>query len=166
MIKPQLFVDTTEDLESDIKDFQASLQTALKYASTPTDKIKQRNKLHTDDLLLDLIHHKRKFLRLYRQYGSPCYKTLYNQYTTRVKDRLRVLRNESWDGTLSQCNIDKVPPWQMLHRIKNSGAPKRPTALYDQHCYVYHPLDKARVLASTVEDRFAPHHLATPDHEL
>ena len=53
----------------------------------------------------------------------------------------------------------------MLHRIKNSRAPQRPTALCDQHRYVYHPLDKARVLASTLEDRFAPHHLAPPDHE-
>ena len=76
MIQPQLFVDTTDDLETTIKNFQASLQTALKFESTPTDKVKQNNKSHTDDFLLDLIHHKRKFLRLYRQYGSPCYKTL------------------------------------------------------------------------------------------
>ena len=54
----------------------------------------------------------------------------------------------------------------MLHRIKASRAPQKLTALREDLSFVYHPLDKARVLASALEDRFMPHHLAPPDHEI
>ena len=82
-----------------------------------------------------------------------------------MKSRIQVLRDESWNEILSRCNKDKVPPWQMLNRIKRSRAPHKPTALRDQHKHVYHPLDKARVLASALENRFTKHNLAPPNHE-
>ena len=166
MIYPHLHITNTEQLDTAIKTFQASLQTAIQLSSTTTtNKAKQTQNFFNDELLKEYLYHKRKFLKLYRQFGSPCYKALYNKYTNLVKDRLRVLRNESWDETLSRSNIDKTPPWQLLHRVKASRAPQKPTALRDQQSYVYHPLDKARVLASALENRFVPHHLAPPAHE-
>ena len=165
MIQPKLFIQNTDEIETAIQNFQASIKTAIRFSTTSTQNPKYNPNTNTDDTLKDLLHHKRKFLKLYRQFGSPCYKALYNKYTNKVKDHLRVLRNESWDETLSQCDRNKIPPWQMLHRIKVSRAPQKPTALRDDLSYVYHPLDKARVLASALEDRFKQHHLATPEHE-
>ena len=66
---------------------------------------------------------------------------------------------------MSQPVMDRVPPWQFLHRVKASRVPQRTTTLRDGQGYVYHPLDKAPVIASALEDRFTPHHLASPDHE-
>ena len=40
MIKPQIYIDTTDDIQSSIQNFIASILTALKYSSTPSDKNK------------------------------------------------------------------------------------------------------------------------------
>ena len=166
MITPQLQIQNTQEIETAIENFQVSIKTAIKYSPTTTPKTQYGPNSKIDENLADYLHHKRKFLKLYRQFGSPCYKALYNKYTRLVKNRIQELRNQAWDESLSQSNIDKVPPWQLLHRIKASRAPRKPTALCDQQGYVYHPLDKARVLASALETRFSPHHLAPPEHEL
>ena len=165
MISPKLTIQNTDEIETAIQNFQASIKTAIRIASTSKKQNAYTPNTHTDETLKDLLNHKRKFLKLYRQFGSPCYKTLYNQYTHLVKNRLRELKDEAWDESLSQSVKDRVPPWQLLHRIKASRAPQKTTALCDGQKYVYHPLDKARVLASALEDRFTPHHLASPDHE-
>ena len=31
------------------------------------------------------------------------------------EDRVRVLGNETWEESLSQCYIDELQPWQLLH---------------------------------------------------
>ena len=158
MIEPQLFIESIDGIEISNQNFQATIRTVLEYSSTPSEKKNQRDtKITYGRLGLYLIYHYRQGLYIdldYRQFGSPCYKTLCNQYATRVKDRFRVLGNESWERILVSVNIDKVPPWKLLLRIKNIRAPKQPTVLCDQQCCFYHPLDKARVLASTLEDCF------------
>ena len=165
MIDPKLFIQNTDEIETAIQNFQASIKTAIRISSTDKKQEKHTPNTFTEEKLKDLLFHKHKFFKLYRQFGSPCYKALYNQYTRLVKDRLQELRDESWEESMSQSVMDRVRPWQLLHRVKASRAPQRATALRDGRGYVYHPLDKARVLASALEERLTPHHLASPDHE-
>ena len=50
MIKPQLFIESIDGIEISIQNFQASIRTVLEYSSTPSEKTKQIQKSHTDDL--------------------------------------------------------------------------------------------------------------------
>ena len=50
MIKQQLFIDSIGGIEISIQNFQASIRTVLEYSSTPSEKTKQIQKSHTDDL--------------------------------------------------------------------------------------------------------------------
>ena len=138
-IDPHLFVETTDQLETAIKNFQATIKTAIRYSSIGTCKEKQIQNSKTDEILKDYILHKRKFLKLFRQFGSPCYKTLYNKYSILVQIRLQELRNDSWNATMSRCTVDKVSPWQLINRIKLSRAPPKPTDLRDNQQYIYLP---------------------------
>ena len=50
MIKPHLFIEPINGIEISIQNFQASIRTVLEYSSTPSEKTKQIQKSHTDDL--------------------------------------------------------------------------------------------------------------------
>ena len=94
MSKPKLYIENTAEIDTAIQNFQASIKTALRNASTSTSKRPYNLNSNIDDTLNDYLRHKRTFLKLYRQFGSPCYKALYNKYTRLVKDHLRVKRSE------------------------------------------------------------------------
>ena len=51
MIKPQLFIESINGQEISIQNFQASIRTVLEYCSTQSERTKQIQKSHTDDLL-------------------------------------------------------------------------------------------------------------------
>ena len=87
LIKPQLFIQSIDGIEISIQNFHASIRTVLEYSSTPSEKTKQiKNHIRTTCPLLNLSLQTVWIAR-----------TLCNQYTTRVKDRFRVLGNESWE---------------------------------------------------------------------
>ena len=63
MIKPQLFVESADDREISIQHFQASIRNSTIFFHS-VRKNQTETKIFKDNLVLDLIFHKRKFLKL------------------------------------------------------------------------------------------------------
>lgn len=146
-------IETKTDVDTHIGFFTNAIVTALKN-STPEASKKPRKIFELPANILNLIKTKNSIRKRWQAYRNPNTKTLLNNLTKEIKDKISMYRTMQWDHTVESLETQDLSLWRMTKALLK--IPDKCPPLHGKHGMAYSNEDKANAMADTLEETFTP----------
>ena len=153
-------IDEDVDLENELLMFNEQIKMAYRSSSHFIESpIK-----HSDDSHLKLLIKIKNYVRKqYQKTRHPFFKTLLNNFNTKVHKRIQRNRIRSWSQFLIENDKPNNTFWRIAKQLKQKGNVQSQSPLKINKELVYENDKKVEVFANNLELQFSHHQLPTDD---
>ena len=151
---------TTDQIDAEIDKLTYKIKRDIDNSSRP---IKTNPEYKLPSYIREEIKDKNRLRKVYKITRHPQSKRKWNEACRKVSKLVSEHRQTTWEDTIVKLTTSNNSVWRMAKALKST--PQNIGPLQDQNKIVYTEYDMARVLATSLQKQFTPHH--TPiNHDL
>lgn len=148
---------TKEQLDYEVEKLVVDLQQSA-WNNTPKLKPKTSGLNYIKEIR-DLVHEKRKARKKWQQTRSPDDKRLLNKLCEQLKNKIKAIKNESFENFLRELTDDETTDYSLWRAAKSLNRPKNhdPPIRKNDGNWARRDEEKAEIFADHLASTFQPH---------
>lgn len=154
-INPTLRLHTKHDITTAVDYLSRKIQEASR-KSTTTTVFQSPRPLELPPLLQELKHQKNRYRHRWQSYRNPEDRRQMHRLQRELRMRLLEWRQERWEDTMTDFQLQQKQEWQLVKAIRSSPQPRR--ALTTPQGLQFDPLQLAETFVESFERQNTPAH--------